>query len=285
MKHTETKINSDTAWRDGFSAALQWICTGGPNPTNTGQLKAFDEKVIDAIHRTIKEDFGHEPQDIYLDSRKREIVMLRVYSWEAYQMCTGASMEQTMRAFGGLRTHSTFANAKKNIIGSLDYFPSGKSDFHRFLYGVQTRLDLATKDDRAQYVDLGLPSGLLWSDRNILGYHDDSILQFDSISGRVPRRENFEELVRECEHHWSDELNGVYFVGRNGNSVLFPALGSVCVKGIRANGVFGFYLINKTETEKENIFRFNYSLDTSFAFVDMVLKTRYVSVRTISKLQ
>lgn len=283
MTHTDTNITPNAAWRDGFSAALAWICTGGPDPMNLAQVESFDEKVIAAIYATIREDFNYQPEEVFINSRKRELVMLRVFSWEAYQMCTGASTQKTMKAFGDLRDRSTFAVAKKNIIGSLDYFPSGRRDFHRFLSGVQARLDVATKDDRARYVDLGLPSGTLWSDRNIIGYHDESILQSGAFSAQVPRRAEFEELVRECGYHWDENLNGVMFVGKNGNSVLLPAHGSVAANGLRTIGVFGLYLINRGGEEKENVFKFNHSIDTSFAFAEMVLKTRYISVRTVSK--
>ena len=284
MKHTETNINSDTAWRDGFSAALQWICTGGPDPTNISQVESFDKKVINAIHATIREDFGRNPKEIYLNTRKHELVMLRVFSWEAYQMCTGASMEQTMLAFGGLRKHSTFAAAKRNIIGSLDYSPAAKRDFHRFLYGVQARLDNATKDDRARYVDLGLPSGVLWSDRNIIGFHDDSLLGTTSMLDQIPLRNDFEELIKECEYKWSDELSGLFFIGKNGNSVFFPANGAVTSNGNRSKNIIGQYLINKEADETENIFKFHQSISMSFSFVRKTFKQMYVSVRTVSRL-
>ena len=270
-------------WNDGFSAALAWICIGGPDPLSPSLVDTFDSKVTEAIRATLREDFGRDPSKVFVHSRKRELVMLRVFSWEAYQMFTGASMLQTMKAFGREWNHATFIHAKKNIIGSLDYFPGEKQNFHRFLCGVQSRLDAATKDDRARFVDLGLPSGTLWSDRNIIGYHDETILRSKTVSDMVPSRSDYEELIYRCDHRWSDDMNGVFFVGKNGNSVFFPASGAVAINGLHDNGHVGFYLINKGEDETDDIFRFIHSIHTSFAFTEMPLKKRCVSVRTISK--
>lgn len=86
-----------------------------------------------------------------------------------------------------------------------------------------------------EYVDLGLPSGLLWStslytDEN--GLHNYTYFgKFYEINWgytwRKPTYDELNELVQNCSSYWT-ELNGIngrMFVGPNGNSVFFAARG------------------------------------------------------------
>ena len=270
------------AWRSGFSAAIHSIYTGGPNPAEPAEVQSFRAKVIDAIHGTIRDEFGLDPSIIYANSRKHDTVMLRVFSWEIYQMLTGDSQKQTMVAFKSLRSRSTFANMKKNIISSLDYSPSYKQDFQRFLFGVQMRLSATTKNNRARFVDLGLPSGTRWSDRNLIGFHGAPLLGSPLFSLSVPRQEDFEELVEECDASWDDILHGISFVGKNGQSIFFPADGYETNRKNYTKGTFGFYLLNRASAEK-NIFKFYRTNVTAMTFSKTDLDLVSVSVRPISK--
>jgi len=208
--------------------------------------------------------------------------MLRVFSWEVYQMLTGDSQEQTMLAFKSVRSRSTFANMKKNIISSLDYSPSYKKDFHRFLFGVQLRLSETTKDNRARFVDLGLPSGTLWSDRNLIGFHGSSLLDSSLLSLSVPSHEDFEELVDECAFSWDESIHGISFIGKNGQSIFFPADGYETKGKNYTKGSFGFYILNEADA-KENIFKFYRTNVTATSFAKTDLDLVSVSVRPVSK--
>ena len=119
-----------------------------------------------------------------------------------------------------------------------------------------------------QLIDLGLPSGTLWADRNIgadspedYGDYfrfgettpftkDSQPFEDDGIDGefagtdrdaatvilgeefRMPTIEQLKELKEECSHEWTTlgEVKGVKVTGPNGNSIFLPTA------GFRSNG-------------------------------------------------
>lgn len=279
MQPTDTR--SESPWKDGFFAALQWVSTGGPNPGDAESVQTYQQRVVKAIHDTIRDDFGYDPALVYADSREHIKVMFRVFSWEVYQTLTGESQQRTMEAFGSMRNRATFSNLKKSIIGALDYNPSEKQDYKRFLYGVQLRLDAATKDDRMRYVDLGLPSGTRWADRNLVGFHGAALLRSPLLSMTFPAKADFEELIRECSVEWAQEPFGVRFVGKTGKSVFFPADGIFSVK-VRGNGFQGQYILNESGDD-DNVFKFYHSNVIGMSFGKTNLDAVSVSARAISR--
>ncbi len=72
------------------------------------------------------------------------------------------------------------------------------------------------------YVDLGLPSGTLWKDKNQSGFYtyDEAVRTF---SGKLPTKEQWEELKAFCEWTWTG--SGYKVTGENGNSIFLPAAG------------------------------------------------------------
>lgn len=75
----------------------------------------------------------------------------------------------------------------------------------------------------AGYVDLGLPSGTLWKDKN----EDDGFYTYDQAMAKfgsnLPTKEQLEELKNSCEWTWNG--SGYKVVGPNGNSIVLPAAG------------------------------------------------------------
>ena len=72
------------------------------------------------------------------------------------------------------------------------------------------------------FIDLGLPSGNLWSSENVPGYYTyEESLKFKG----VPRFIDFAELIEYCTWVWDKEKNGQIAIGPNGNSIFFPANG------------------------------------------------------------
>ena len=73
------------------------------------------------------------------------------------------------------------------------------------------------------YTDLGLPSGTLWKDKNQSGFYtyDEAVRTF---SGKLPTKEQWEELKAFCEWTWTG--NGYKVTGDNGNSIVLPAAGN-----------------------------------------------------------
>lgn len=75
----------------------------------------------------------------------------------------------------------------------------------------------------AGYVDLGLPSGTLWKDKNETGgfyTYDEAMSKFGS---ELPTKEQFEELKSSCKWTWTG--NGYKVVGPSGASITLPAAG------------------------------------------------------------
>ena len=72
------------------------------------------------------------------------------------------------------------------------------------------------------YVDLGLPSGTLWKDKNENGFftYDEAVSRFGSS---LPSKERLEELNSECKWEWYG--SGYKVTGPNGNSIMLPASG------------------------------------------------------------
>ena len=74
-----------------------------------------------------------------------------------------------------------------------------------------------------EYVDLGLPSGTLWKDKNEDGgfyRYDEAISKYGSA---LPTKEQFEELKYSCQWIWTG--NGYKVIGPSGKSIFLPAEG------------------------------------------------------------
>lgn len=84
----------------------------------------------------------------------------------------------------------------------------------------ESKIDSETQD----FVDLGLPSGTLWSTRNEGGdfyTYEQALAQFGNS---LPTREQMEELKDSCTWTWTGK--GYKVVGPNGKSIVLPAVGS-----------------------------------------------------------
>ena len=105
---------------------------------------------------------------------------------------------------------------------------------------VETTRPVDFSGESYEAVDLGLPSGRKWADRNVgqkviddpadYGY----LMDFDTAQHmplpkgwKVPSEEDFKELCDHCTHEWVDKdgLRGMRFTGKNGNSIFLPAAG------------------------------------------------------------
>lgn len=104
-----------------------------------------------------------------------------------------------------------------------------------------------------EYVDLGLPSGLQWADRNVgatTPYYSGSYFNKDAAyevwtlfyeSGfSLPSVSAFKELRNYCKWDW---VGGGYRITskRNGNSIYFPAAGNIKTSSVRNEGTDGDY--------------------------------------------
>ena len=119
------------------------------------------------------------------------------------------------------------------------------------------------------YVDLGLPSGTLWKDKNESGYYsyDQAVSQFGSS---LPSQGQWEELRSVCVWTWKG--NGYKVVGPNGASIFLPAAGfRYCNETVHDIGTYGIYWSSTPDgSEKAWYLRFDsgevdtYSYDRCF---------------------
>ncbi len=70
-----------------------------------------------------------------------------------------------------------------------------------------------------EYVDLGLPSGTKWKDKNEsdLYNYNDALTEFGA---NLPSFSQFEELKDNCKWEWQN--NGYKVTGPNGNTIFLP---------------------------------------------------------------
>lgn len=122
------------------------------------------------------------------------------------------------------------------------YVPYGTKDLYANASGwrdFKNIVELSPSIGEHEYVDLGLPSGKLWSTMNygaktVTGYGEyvtwsknDIISANWGSDWATPSKTDFQELVKSCDWTW-DSQNGVrgYTVkGPNGNSMFLPAAG------------------------------------------------------------
>lgn len=92
------------------------------------------------------------------------------------------------------------------------------------------------------WVDLGLPSGTLWRDRNEEGYYDyyTALLKFDRVGIPLPTKVQFEELIQYCTWTWYG--NGYKVEGPSGKSIMLPAVRNRnCQDHIMSSGDYAYY--------------------------------------------
>ena len=121
--------------------------------------------------------------------------------------------------------------AEENVINILkDAFARVYADGYRDGYkdrNEEIQVDL--RSNQREFVDLGLPSGTLWSadfepgdeDFNYLAYHD--VERYD-----IPTKEQFAELLESCKWEFvyvNSTTRKYNCIGPNGNYIVFYARG------------------------------------------------------------
>lgn len=139
-------------------------------------------------------------------------------------------------------------NEELSLLRSNNYLGGGeymtKESKHGIVLLVSDGKDYATMQAEEQaeikrkerleaqgYVDLGLPSGTMWKDKNEKdgsGYNTNLYTfkeAWSKFGNRLPTREQLSELFEYCKWHWDYDRIGYNVVGPNGKSIFFPALG------------------------------------------------------------
>ena len=133
-----------------------------------------------------------------------------------------------------------------------------------------------------QYVDLGLPSGTLWCDRNVGANTPEEYGDYLNFSKAceysIPKKWQLEELIEECEWQWKD--NGYLVVGSNNNSIFLPTAGFRDGSSLNYAGSDGYYWSRTLSTGDTS---YAYYLYFNSSDVSTYYSSRYRgrSVRTI----
>ena len=116
--------------------------------------------------------------------------------------------------------------AEENVLEVLkEAFAKVYADGYRNGYKDREKeIPVNLLNNKTEYVDLGLPSGTLWStdyekegnDRVYLTYEKAVLLD-------IPTKEQWQELIKECE--WIRHSNNFVCIGPNGKSIVFSRTG------------------------------------------------------------
>lgn len=103
------------------------------------------------------------------------------------------------------------------------------------------------------YVDLGLPSGTKWKDKNEAYSENNKLFSYSAASSfcnNLPSKAQWEELKVECQWEWME--NGYKVIGPNGNSIFLPADGFRLRGGyLKCVGSYGYYWSTKSYGDNE----------------------------------
>lgn len=124
------------------------------------------------------------------------------------------------------------------------------SDILKFTKEYQEYINKTIVDnsENEKFIDLGLPSGNLWCDRNIganssESYGDYLLFCEACRYNNLPSKEDFQELIDNCkwERTQVNEIYGSRVIGPNGNYIFLPAAGDRDESSLNDQGYFGYY--------------------------------------------
>lgn len=133
-----------------------------------------------------------------------------------------------------------------------------------------------------QYVDLNLPSGTLWANKNVGANtpeeYGDYLNFSEACEYSIPKKWQLEELIEECEWQWKD--NGYLVVGSNNNSIFLPAAGFRDGSSLNYGGSYVYYWSRTLSTSNTD---YAYDLYFNSSSIYTSVSSRYYgrSVRTI----
>lgn len=112
--------------------------------------------------------------------------------------------------------------------------------------------------EKKSYVDLGLPSGTKWKNKNEdrLQTHNEAVV-INRI--KIPSKEQWEELKEKCRWTWMG--NGYYVTGPNGASIFLPAEGLENSTGNKDFVGFRGYYVTSSPFNVKSSYTFNFNAE------------------------
>lgn len=127
----------------------------------------------------------------------------------------------------------------------------------------EEEIPMDLRDNKTEYVDLGLPSGTLWaSDYEKLGGKYIYLPYEKAKYMKLPTKAQWKELIDKCEKKfdWINELKAKYFkvtfIAANGNSIAFWGKGYYITNKEDINDVL-FWLQNEGNDSKKDVVSMN----------------------------
>lgn len=123
--------------------------------------------------------------------------------------------------------------------------------YHDGYKDCSEEIPIDLRDNRTEYVDLGLPSGTLWSKEFEQNGDKVRYLPFcDASNLSLPTEEQWKELLDICK--WTKDNSRLYCIGPNGNVLHFAATGYIEAKEEVSLSLSSFFWILSSEDD-ENI--------------------------------
>ena len=127
----------------------------------------------------------------------------------------------------------------------------------------EEEIPMNLRDNKTEYVDLGLPSGTLWASDYEKSNDEYIYLPYDKAKCmNLPTEEQWQELKDYCKMEYDDynslyrKYNEVIFIGPNGNSITFTNIAYVKAKLVNSGEIL-FWLQNKDGDSENNAVSIN----------------------------
>lgn len=116
----------------------------------------------------------------------------------------------------------------------------------------EEEIPIDLRDNKTEYVDLGLPSGTLWAKKFEKKDGERLYLPYEKAkSMNLPTEEQWNELQEKCR--WTFESDKIYCTGPNGNCLLFAKTGFKKAKEILSDDYKSYFWIIDTDENDSDI--------------------------------
>ena len=137
-----------------------------------------------------------------------------------------------------------------------DGYRDGYND-HKEEFSVDLR------NNKTEYIDLGLPSGTLWSSSYEEIGKERLYLPYDKAKEMdIPSEDQWTELQKECR--WTIYSGILYCIGPNGNSIFFEKTGYISVKKNKEIPDWSFFWFKNDEEDKTECYSAEMSWGTAY---------------------
>lgn len=124
-----------------------------------------------------------------------------------------------------------------------------------------------------EFIDLGLPSGILWTNENEdANYtYDEAVEQFGD---NLPTIVDFAELVHYCKWAYDPIRKGMVITGPNNNSIFLPAKGKLA----------SYWSVSLYPIEDNHAYGIFFDYNSFLGLGQIIIRTASCSVRCVKRI-